>query len=119
MRTWLEACGGIALNALATMTVASGPSPDGVRAGGGRQADGVTDGQCHVFVGDLKQRITEVVDVGDDGKLANGPSDNRNIHLSSDGRFVAFCSSATNLVPGDTNGKNDVFCRDRKLGPPS
>ncbi len=33
-------------------------------------------------------------------------------YLSADGRFVAFWSSATNLVPGDTNGVQDVFVRD-------
>src|SRR3954452_7549970 len=36
--------------------------------------------------------------------------------LSADGRFVAFGSLATNLVPGDTNGKADVFARDRETG---
>lgn len=29
--------------------------------------------------------------------------------MSADGRFVAYLSSATNLVPGDTNGVDDVF----------
>ena len=36
--------------------------------------------------------------------------------LSADGRFVAFASSANNLVPGDTNGpsdRRDIFVRDR------
>jgi Tol biopolymer transport system component len=36
--------------------------------------------------------------------------------ISGDGRFVAFQSFATNLVPGDTNGRGDVFVRDRLLG---
>jgi Tol biopolymer transport system component len=36
--------------------------------------------------------------------------------LSADGRFVAFHSKATNLVPGDTNGSEDVFVRDRIKG---
>ena len=36
--------------------------------------------------------------------------------LSSNGRFVAFDSEATNLVPGDTNGVRDVFMYDRQLG---
>ena len=31
--------------------------------------------------------------------------------ISADGRFVAFESDATNLVPGDTNGVHDVFVR--------
>jgi Tol biopolymer transport system component len=36
--------------------------------------------------------------------------------LSADGRFVAFLSSATNLVPGDLNRSDDVFVRDRVTG---
>ena len=32
--------------------------------------------------------------------------------MSADGRYVAFRSSATNLVPGDTNGFHDAFVRD-------
>lgn len=36
--------------------------------------------------------------------------------ISQDGRFVAFCSQASNLVPGDTNGKVDAFVRDLQAG---
>jgi hypothetical protein len=36
--------------------------------------------------------------------------------LSADARFVAFESSATNLVTGDTNGFSDIFVRDRATG---
>jgi hypothetical protein len=36
--------------------------------------------------------------------------------ISDDGRYVAFDSHATNLVPGDTNGFADVFVRDRSSG---
>lgn len=36
--------------------------------------------------------------------------------VSRDARFVAFTSSAPDLVPGDTNGFVDVFVRDRTLG---
>src|SRR5262249_45096781 len=32
--------------------------------------------------------------------------------ISADGRSVAFRSDATNLVPGDTNNRSDVFVRD-------
>lgn len=41
---------------------------------------------------------------------ANGPS------LSDDGRYVAFSSNASNLVPADTNSNFDVFIRDRPAG---
>src|SRR5688500_15050824 len=36
--------------------------------------------------------------------------------ISADGRFVAFESSASNLAAADTNGRPDVFVRDRELG---
>ncbi len=36
--------------------------------------------------------------------------------ISSDGRYVAFHSAATNLVADDTNGQTDVFVHDRKTG---
>ena len=36
--------------------------------------------------------------------------------LSADGRFVAFRSTATNLVPADTNGGDDIFVHDRQTG---
>jgi Tol biopolymer transport system component len=36
--------------------------------------------------------------------------------VSADGRFVAFASSATNLVAGDTNGTDDIFVFDRNSG---
>jgi Tol biopolymer transport system component len=38
------------------------------------------------------------------------------IAMSADGRFVAFWSSASDFVPGDTNGQPDVFLRDLVLG---
>jgi Tol biopolymer transport system component len=36
--------------------------------------------------------------------------------VSASGRFVAFTSQATNLVRGDTNGRQDAFVIDRKTG---
>jgi Tol biopolymer transport system component len=36
--------------------------------------------------------------------------------MSADGRYVAFASLASNVVPGDTNGAYDVFVRDRATG---
>jgi hypothetical protein len=45
------------------------------------------------------------------GALGNGESESPAI--SADGRFVAFGSNATNLVPGDTNDEFDVFVHAR------
>ncbi|MCB2187325.1 MAG: VCBS repeat-containing protein [Deltaproteobacteria bacterium] len=44
----------------------------------------------------------------------NGTSTNPQI--TPDGRYVFFRSTATNLVPGDTNGRRDVFRKDRANG---
>jgi hypothetical protein len=45
--------------------------------------------------------------VGPAGAQAN--SDSNTPALSGDGRYAAFQSSASNLVPGDTNAASDVF----------
>ncbi|MFK7739493.1 MAG: TolB family protein [Planctomycetota bacterium] len=45
---------------------------------------------------------------------SNSPSGN--VEISGNGRFVAFASRANNLVPGDTNGRTDIFVRDRLTG---
>jgi hypothetical protein len=59
--------------------------------------------------------VTERVNVGPGGRQANGGTDSSPA-ISGGGRFVAFASGASNVVPGDTNGTGDVFVRDRKLG---
>ena len=51
------------------------------------------------------------ISVATDGTLANDSS--LVPSLSRNGRFVAFLSFASNLVPGDTNGVADIFLRDR------
>jgi Tol biopolymer transport system component len=48
------------------------------------------------------------------GQLGNAPS--HRPAISPDGRWIVFCSQATNLVAGDTNGCADVFVRDRLTG---
>src|SRR5437899_9797550 len=60
--------------------------------------------------------VTERVTVSSAGGQGNGDSFPEFQEISPDGRFVAFDSSATNLVSGDTNGFNDVFAHDRSTG---
>ncbi len=36
--------------------------------------------------------------------------------LSADGRYTAFATSDADVVPGDTNGRSDVFVRDLRTG---
>ena len=73
-------------------------------------ANGVMD----VFLRDLKSRRTVRVSRSLRGGDPNGVSGHPTV--SGDGRFVAFQSEASNLVPGDTNGLTDVFLHDRKTG---
>jgi len=56
---------------------------------------------------------TELISKSASGQSASAHSSDS--ALSADGRFVAFNSGASNLVPGDTNGKGDVFVVDRQL----
>jgi Tol biopolymer transport system component len=58
--------------------------------------------------GTIATRCVGVASTGVQGNSGSG-----NPSLSADGRVVAFSSSATNLVPGDTNGHSDVFVHDR------
>ncbi len=56
----------------------------------------------------------DLISVALGGGSANGASGEASV--STDGRYVAFSSDATNLVNGDGNGKGDVFLRDRQSG---
>jgi len=73
------------------------------------------NGAWDVFVRDRQQGLTECVSVNyTDGRPGNGMS--ALPRISADGRFVVFCSVATDLVPGDNNIAIDVFLRDRQQG---
>jgi Tol biopolymer transport system component len=76
---------------------------------------GDTNGVFDVFLRDRLQGKTYRVSVGPHGRQGNGPS--ADPEVSSDGRYVAFESSASNLVRNDGNGAiTDVFVRDRSSG---
>lgn len=72
---------------------------------------GDTNGTSDAFVYDHATGSVMRVSVGLDGAEANGSAGST--YISGDGRFVAFTSSASNLVAGDTNGNSDVFLFDR------
>ncbi len=68
-----------------------------------------------VYVRDRLLQTTELVSLPEAGSAGSttggfGPS------ISADGRIVAFASRSTDLVPGDTNGVEDAFVRDRLAG---
>jgi Tol biopolymer transport system component len=73
-----------------------------------------TNGVSDVFVHDRRFGRTERVSVSSRGAQANASSGDK--WISADGRFVSFHSQASNLVPGDTNGVDDVFVHDRWTG---
>jgi Tol biopolymer transport system component len=75
---------------------------------------GDTNGVDDIFVHDRTTGATSRVSVAGDGTQANRLSADADV--SPDGRWVAFWSSATNLVPGDTNRRADVFLHDRTTG---
>jgi uncharacterized repeat protein (TIGR01451 family) len=74
---------------------------------------GDTNERPDVFVHDRGTHRTTRVSMDSAGAQSNGWS--YNPAISADGRWVAFQSDASNLVAGDTNGKLDVFVRDRLL----
>jgi Tol biopolymer transport system component len=73
---------------------------------------GDTNGIADVFVHDRRTRSTERVSLTSTG--AEGNTSSSGPSISGDGRFVAFQANPAGLVPGDTNGKADVYVRDRR-----
>ncbi|MCY2960820.1 MAG: hypothetical protein NTY35_11690 [Planctomycetota bacterium] len=73
-----------------------------------------TSSEADVWLRDLATGTTELVSVALGG--ASGDRGSYQPALSSDGRYVAFTSFATDLVAGDRNRRNDVYRRDRRLG---
>jgi Tol biopolymer transport system component len=77
---------------------------------------GDTNGWDDAFVHDRVSGLTERVSVASDGTQGNSLTQSSFTSMSADGRFVVFPSYSNNLVPGDTNGKHDIFVRDRLGG---
>jgi hypothetical protein len=74
---------------------------------------GDTNGIPDVFVRDWQAGVTTLASVGaiaTNFSVLQGGSDSPSI--TPDGRYVAFYSAATNLVPGLTNLGGDVYVRD-------
>src|SRR6266511_3139918 len=65
-----------------------------------------------VFAHNRTTHRTQRVSVSSDEVQGAGSSNSPSVG----GRFVSFVSSASNLVPGDTNGQFDVFIHDRQTG---
>ncbi|MGR6920802.1 carboxypeptidase regulatory-like domain-containing protein [[Actinomadura] parvosata] len=86
----------------------------GFNSGATNLVPGDTNELSDAFVHDRQTGTTELLSVASDGTPADGPSGPP--RFSADGRFAVFDSDAADLVPGDTNGRTDVFLRDRQSG---
>ncbi len=71
---------------------------------------GDTNGVTDVFVADRTSGTVRRVSESSLG--AQGNAESREPSISADGRYVAFTSSSTTLVAGDTNGMADIFVSD-------
>lgn len=72
-----------------------------------------TNGYSDIFVRDRQTNTTTRVSVATAGGAQATGGHSLRPYISANGRFVAFISSATNLVAGDTNTIYDVFVHDR------
>jgi Tol biopolymer transport system component len=75
---------------------------------------GDTNDTFDVYVHDRQTGSTTRVSVDDSGGQSDGAS--LRPSLSRDGRYVAYHTEASNLVPGDTNGSSDAIFYDRSSG---
>lgn len=71
-------------------------------------------GQHNVYLYDSLQHTYARISSPTSGAQSN--ADSLKPSMSADGRYIAFQSSASNLVPGDTNGVMDVFLYDKQTG---
>jgi Tol biopolymer transport system component len=68
-----------------------------------------------IFLLERETGVLERVSVSSQEEEGDGLSD-FGMDVTPDGRFVAFGSDSTSLVPGDTNNTVDAFVRDRLAG---
>lgn len=73
---------------------------------------GDTNASRDIFLKELATGVVVRLSTAADGSQGNGTSQGATIA----GGRVAFESTATNLVPGDTNARRDVFVRDLSTG---
>jgi hypothetical protein len=102
-------------------TIGTGISPARIRFSGDgnllvygtsvSQSPTDTNGLTDIYLYDFQFGTNSLISRSYTGGAANGASDSPDI--SSDGRFIAYRSLATNIVTGDINGVADIFVYDR------
>ncbi len=82
--------------------------------------DGDTNGTLDVFLRDMNTGTTAMVSAsqtGVPGNLSSGLNSASSAReVSDDGRYVAFTSNATNLLPTSNGGKQQVYVKDMLTG---
>lgn len=74
-----------------------------------------TNGTDDVFLRDLNSGVTELISVKSSGQ-GSGNGGSQGGSISADGRHVAFSSTASDLNGAATNGRSQIYVRDRLLG---
>lgn len=78
-------------------------------------AGGDSNNNADVFLRDMDAGTTKLLSTNRAGTAsANGASGEPSV--STDGNFAAYTSTASNIVDGDTNGKDDIFFTDLRTG---
>jgi Tol biopolymer transport system component len=102
-------------------TNSDGTTLAGVKLSASLSADGsmlsfqnTVNGNANIMVKNMTTGALSTASTTSTGAAANGQS--YNAVLSGDAHYVAFISKATNLVAGDTNGRDDVFVKDLLTG---
>src|SRR5258708_3289197 len=73
----------------------------------------LTCGLALLFADSAAAQVTELVSVASGGVHGNWYSGAYGVAISADGRYLAFESIATNLVPIGSDGSQLIFVRDR------
>lgn len=97
---------GVAVDVSSMSTVSVSADGDVVSfySGNASVVPGDTNGDPDVFVRNRSAGTTVMVPAGQEGVVRHA--------MTPDGRFVVFESATNNLVPGDTNGQQDIFVHD-------
>ncbi len=106
--------GGLFVCNQATLEVYGSTLAHNVALNGGGGLFSSYGGQIHVTNSTLSGNDSGAAPGGAVSVVPSNNGQNFDSSLSADGQFVAFCSDASNLVPGDTNGTTDIFVYDRQ-----
>lgn len=74
----------------------------------------ISSGGRDIFIKDLATGLTSLVSANAQGQIGNGNGDDPS--WSHDGESVIFWSSASNLIPGGTNGVEQVYIKNIETG---